>query len=48
MEKRITALFNQLSNSPATTIDLVFWSELTGEDVLRSLSTSSARLDELA
>ena len=33
MEKRITALFNHLSNCPAATIDLLFW----------SVSTSSAR-----
>ena len=43
MEKRIKALFTHLSNSPSTSIDILFWSELTGEDVLTSLNTSTSR-----
>lgn len=43
MEKRIRSLFAHLSNSPAANIDLVFWAELTGEDVLSSLSHSGSR-----
>ena len=31
------------SNSPSTSIDILFWSELTGEDVLTSLNTSTSR-----
>lgn len=43
MEKRIKALFTHSSNSPSTSIDILFWSELTGEDVLTSLNTSTSR-----
>ena len=43
LEKQIKALFKNLSEHPGGTIDLVFWSDLTSEEVLSSLKTSSAR-----
>jgi hypothetical protein len=42
-EQRIRALFKHLKAHPSSNIDLVFWSELTGEDVLTPVSTSAAR-----
>eukprot|EP00438_Fugacium_kawagutii_P034940 Skav211760 [mRNA] locus=scaffold674:179795:181981:+ [translate_table: standard] len=43
LERQIKALYKNLVDHPSATIDLVFWSDLTSEDVLPSLSTSGAR-----
>ena len=43
LEKRIKALIKNVSEHPGATIDLVFWSDLVDEDVLPSLSSSTAR-----
>ena len=37
MENRLRSLFKHLSNHPSATIDIVFWSELAGEDVSSSM-----------
>ena len=43
LEKRIRALFRHLKASPAATIDLLFWSDLTGEEMVSSMGTSTSR-----
>ena len=43
IEKRMRTLFTHLRNHKSASIDLLFWSELSGEDVLGTVSTSAAR-----
>ena len=43
LEKRIRALYKNLEGHPAHTIDLVFWSDLVGEEVLPSLQQAKSR-----
>lgn len=43
LEKRVHSLFKHIQHQPVAAIDLIFWSDVAGEDFVGSLGTAWAR-----